>query len=365
MRIWIDITNSPHVLFFEPVIADLRADGHTVEVTARDYAQAVPLLRAKKIEFTLIGKHQGKSRVRKAYGLASRSLALVRWARPRKFDIAVGHNSNDLAVAARMLGIPHLVIHDYEHADVSYAVNARLAQRILVPDAIPTSAITAHGAKPEEVRHFPGLKEHVYLSAGDAREDLREQLGAGPETVLAVVRPPATMSAYHLGVANDLFALTLARLGDRPDVRIVVLPRTPEQAASLAATLPANAVIPEQVLDGPSLITSADLVFSAGGTMNREAVALGTPAYTVFAGKLGAVDRDLIDRGLMVQVTAPEDVVLRRKEPAEGWHVVNRPVIIAEVYDLAASARANKARGSAADGSLSGTPHDDDPPKGT
>jgi hypothetical protein len=347
MHIWIDITNSPHVLFFEPVIADLRADGHEVEVTARDYAQAVPLLRAKGIEFTLIGKHQGGSRVRKAFGLASRSLALMRWARPRRFDVAVGHNSNDLAVAARMLGIPHLVVHDYEHADLSYAVNARLAQRILVPDAIPTDAITAHGARREKVGHFPGLKEHVYLAADQPREDLREQLGAGPDMVLAVVRPPATMSAYHLGVRNDLFAETLARLGEREDVRIVVLPRTPDQAASLAPTLPANAVVPADVLDGPALISSADLVLSAGGTMNREAVALGTPAYTVFAGKLGAVDRDLIDRGLMVQVTAPEDVIVRRKVPAEGWHVTNRPVIIAEVYGLA------------------GSDSDPDPPKGT
>lgn len=335
MRIWIDITNSPHVLFFEPVIADLTADGHEVEVTAREYAQAVPLLRAKGIPFTLIGRHQGRSRVRKAYGLASRSAALARWARPERFDVAVSHNSNDMAVAARMLGIPHLVVHDYEHANTMYAVNARLAQRILVPDAIPTEAITAHGATPDKVGHFPGLKEHVYLGPDQEREDYRPSLGADADTVLVVVRPPATMSAYHLGVHNDLFGQTVARLGEREDVRMVVLPRTPAQAVELRATLPDNAVIPAGVLDGPSLITSADLVLSAGGTMNREAVALGTPAYTAFAGEQGAVDADLIARGLMVQVISPDDVVVRRKDPAEGWHVDNRKVIIGEVYALA------------------------------
>ena len=329
------MTNSPHVLFFEPVIADLRADGHEVEVTARDFAQTVPLLEAKHIPFTLIGRHQGRSRVRKALGLVSRSLALARWARPRRFDVAMGHNSNDLSVAAWLLRIPHLLVHDYEHANLSYAVNARLADRILVPEAIPVEAIVAHGARAEKVGHFPGLKEHVYLAPDQPREDLRASLGADDETVLAVVRPPASMSAYHLGVHNDLFGEAVRRLGDTERVRMVVLPRTPEQAADLRATLPGNAVVPKAVLDGPSLIASADLVLSAGGTMNREAVALGTPAYTVFAGEMGAVDEDLIRRSLMVKVARPEDVAIRRKDPSAGWHVDNRAVIINELYRLA------------------------------
>lgn len=334
MRIWIDITNSPHVLFFEPIIADLVAAGHDVEVTARDYAQTLGLLERKRIPHTLIGRHRGKSRVRKAWGLLSRSLALIRFGRRRRFDVAFSHNSNDLSVAAWLLRIPHLIVHDYEHANLSYAVNARLATRILVPECIPTTAIVAHGARPESVGHFPGLKEHVYLSPDmPVAEDARSLLGVAEDAVLAVVRPPATMSAYH-PFGNELFDEVLRRLGSDQRVRMVVLPRTPEQRAELAPTLPENALVPDRVVDGPSLIRAADLVISAGGTMNREAAALGTPAYTVFAGPLGAVDEDLIARGVLTRVERPDDVRLERKSATAGYWVENRPVVEAALLAL-------------------------------
>jgi uncharacterized protein len=334
MRIWIDVTNSPHVLFFAPIIDDLHAGGHEVLVTARDYAQTRPLLAQKGIEHTLIGRHRGAASGAKALGLVSRSTQLTRWAAGKHFDVAFSHNSNDLAIAAWLLGLPHLVVHDYEHAKVSYAVNARLATRILVPEAIPTSAIVAHGAKPLHVGHFPGLKEHVYLSPESSGEDLRESLGADRRTVLAVVRPPATMSAYHQ-FENELFDAVLGYIGTRDDVVAIVLPRTPQQAAAIAPKLPANAKIPEHVLETVSLIKSADLIISAGGTMNREAAVLGTPAYTIFAGTQGAVDEDLIDRGLLKRAEKPEDIEFVRKRQGRGWRVENRDLIIHELLDIA------------------------------
>ena len=341
MRIWIDISNSPHVLFFEPIIADLTREGHHVEVTARDYAQTVGLLEAKSIPHRLIGRHRGKSRIKKAWGLVSRSLTLVAFGARKHFDVAFSHNSNDLAVAAWLLRVPHLIVHDYEHANLSYAVNARLASRILVPDAIPAEAIIAHGARPGVVGQFPGLKEHAYLSPDmPTAEDSRAALGIPPEAVLVVVRPPATMSAYH-PFGNELFTEVVARLGSDERVRMVVLPRTHEQRAELAPSLPSNAVVPERVLDGPSLIRAADLVISAGGTMNREAAALGTPAYTVFAGKMGAVDESLIARGVLTRVVRPEDVAVRHKQPTDGYWVDNRRLIIDEVLRLGGRRKEN------------------------
>jgi predicted glycosyltransferase len=335
MRIWIDITNSPHALFFDPIIRDLREAGHEVSVTARDYAQTVDLLAQKGIDYSLIGRHRGAHASAKALGLASRSVALISYARGKRFDVAFSHNSNDLAVAAWSMRIPHLVVHDYEHAKTSYAVNARLATRILVPEAIPSAAIVAHGARPDKVGHFPGLKEHVYLGPDTPREDLRESLGVSPDQVLAVLRPPATMSAYHLGFGNELFSQLISVIGERSDVAAVLVPRTKDQAAELAPTLPANVRVPEGVLDGPSLISSADLVVSAGGTMNREAAVLGTPAYTVFAGQQGAVDSDLIRRGLLIDAREVADVKFVPKSPASGWIVENRAGIIDELYRLA------------------------------
>lgn len=334
MRVWIDITNSPHVLFFEPIIADLRAAGHEVEVTARDYAQTLALLAERKVDYTRVGEHKGAKMGAKALGLLSRSSRLIAFAARKRFDVAFSHNSNDLAVAAWALRIPHLVVHDYEHANLSYAVNARLASRILVPESIPIEAIVAHGAKPSKVGHFPGLKEHVYLDATAAWTDLRPEFGASETDVLVLLRPAATMSAYHR-FGNELFGAIIARIGETPGVKAVLLPRTTEQAAELRSALPANVVVPDRVYDETSLIRSADLVVSAGGTMNREAAVLGTPAYTVFAGKMGAVDRYLIDHGLLVEIAAPAEIPLERKRPGAGFVIQNRSVIIEELYKLA------------------------------
>ena len=268
-------------------------------------------------------------------GLLSRSSALIRYGRGKRFDVAFSHNSNDLAVAAWVLRIPHLVVHDYEHAKTSYAVNARLASRILVPEAIPTEAIVAHGARADKVGHFPGLKEHVYLGPDTPTRIFGSRSAPRDGQVLAVLRPPATMSAYHLGFGNELFSQLITTIGQRDDVVAVLVPRTRDQAAELAPTLPANVHVPDGVLDGPSLISSADLVVSAGGTMNREAAVFGTPAYTVFAGRQGAVDDDLIRRGLLVDAKSVEDVRFVRKRRARGWIVENRAGILDELYRLA------------------------------
>lgn len=334
MRVWVDITNSPHVLFFDPIIRDLKAEGHEVYVTARDYAQTLALLEQRGIDHTFIGRHRGANTVAKAWGLLSRVTRLLAWAAPKHFDVAFSHNSNDLSVVARLLGVPALMVHDYEHATLSYAVNARLVSRILVPEAIPTASIVAHGAKPEHVGHFPGLKEHVYLDLSAPWQDLRPSLGAGPDSVLVVVRPPATMSAYHR-FENELFSRVLEYLGSAENVVCVVLPRTPAQAAELKRTLPANASIPRTVLDATSLIRSADLIVSAGGTMNREAAVLGTPAYTIFAGKPGAVDEYLESKGLLKRASSPEDIELVRKQPGVGWTIENRAIILGELGKLA------------------------------
>ena len=210
MRIWIDITNSPHALFFAPIIRDLEDAGHEVSVTARDYAQTVDLLAQKDIDYALIGRHRGAKASAKALGLLSRSSALIRYGRGKRFDVAFSHNSNDLAVAAWVLRIPHLVVHDYEHAKTSYAVNARLASRILVPEAIPSAAIVAHGARADKVGHFPGLKEHVYLgpdtadhrSTGGTRRQRRPGTrGVAPACdhvrLSSRLRQRALLSAHH------------------------------------------------------------------------------------------------------------------------------------------------------------------------
>lgn len=310
MRVWIDLTNSPHVLVMRPVIERLRADGADVLVTARDFAQTVALCERHGIEADVIGQHRGARLAAKARGLASRSLALRRWARGRRFDIALGHGSNDITVAAKTLRIPSSTMLDYEWAKVQHTVNCRLARTVVVPDAIPLERLAPYGAT-GKVRAYPGLKEEYYLSDLEPDARVLDELGLDANEPIAVVRTPPAVALYHR-FENDLFGSILARL--REQGQVVVLPRTPEQRADLGAA--GGFVIPEGAIDGPSLVALADLVVSAGGTMNREAVALGTPVWTTFEGRLGAVDEMLIADGRLKRIERAEDVELVRRPGA-------------------------------------------------
>ena len=319
MRVWVDLTNSPHVLVLRPVIERLRAQGAEVEVTARDFAQTVGLCERLGIDATVIGRHRGAHVAAKAVGLADRSTALLRWARGRRFDLALGHGSNDVTVAAWLLRIPCSTMFDYEFATVQHTINCRLAQAVVVPDAIPPERLDRYGAR-GKLRPYPGLKEEYYLADFEPDAAVLGDLGIDPHAPLAVVRTPPVVSLYHR-FENDVFAGVLDRL--RSQGQVVVLPRVDAQRAELAAA--GGFIVPERAVDAPSLIAFADVVVSAGGTMNREAVALGTPVWTTFEGRLGAVDERLIAEGRLQRLERPEDVELvRRGEGAEAAALATR-----------------------------------------
>ncbi|HEV3318376.1 MAG TPA: DUF354 domain-containing protein [Solirubrobacteraceae bacterium] len=338
MRVWIDLTNSPHVLVMRPVIERLRADGHDVRVTARDFAQTIELCERLHIAHTPIGRHRGERLLAKAGGLASRSTALVRWARADaraaggvRFDIALGHGSNDVSVAAATLRIPSSTMFDYEYASVQHHVNCRLARAIVVPDAIPPERLQPYGAD-GKIRSYPGLKEEYYLA--DFTPDLAvlAELALESERPLAVIRTPPEVSLYHR-FANDLFADVLARareVATREGVQVVVLPRTAGQRAELGS-IP-GFVVPPHAIDAQSLIALADLVVSAGGTMNREAVALGTPVYTTFEGRLGAVDERLISEHRLRKLTDPDELSFaKRPAAAQSSRVRRDPALLVDL----------------------------------
>jgi uncharacterized protein len=325
VRIWVDLTNSPHVLVMRPIIGALRGRGHEVEVTARDYAQTLELCDRLGIEHTAIGAHRGGRLVAKARGLASRSLELLRWARTRRVELALGHGSNDVTVAAALLRIPSSTMFDYEWATVQHNVNCRLASAVVVPDAIPPERLYRYGAR-RKLHRYPGLKEEYYLADFEPDRAVLGALELDPAAPIAVVRTPPEVSLYHR-FHNDLFAAVLERLRGS---QTVVLPRTPEQRSALLRG--GGLIVPEHAVDAQSLIAYADLVVSAGGTMNREAAALGTPVFTVFEGRPGAVDDRLIAEGRLRRLTSAEQVELvKRDEQSSGAGRIRRdPELLAD-----------------------------------
>jgi len=315
LRVWVDITNSPHAVLFRPLIARMGARGHEVTVTARDFAQTLPLLRRFGIPHTVVGAHAGAGRAAKARAMAGRTVALTRLARRERFDVAVAHGSTDQPPAARLAGTPQVTMFDYEFAAAMHHLNGRMARRVLVPSAIPEAALARYGIRPPRLVRYRGLKEEYYLADHALDPGVIGELGLDSGRVVAVVRPPPEVTLYHRGLSVELFAATVEHLAAAaPAVQTVVLPRTDEQRAALSRLA---VIVPEHPVDGPSLVAAADLVVSAGGTMNREAAALGVPAYTPFAGRLGAVDRSLIADGRLRRLEAPGDLELR-KRPAAG-----------------------------------------------
>ena len=306
------MTASAHVLVFRPLIALLRADGHEVEVSSREYAQTQQLLELHGLESKVIGRHGGRSSFGKAASLVSRLSALRRWAREREFDLALAHGSHELTLTARRLGIPSATTHDYEFATLQHRLGFRAATRVVVPESIPDERLAKLGARPPKLLRYPGIKEEYYLADFEPDPLILERLGVDATKVVVLLRPPPDVSLYHRH-SNPLFPQTLEHVGRNPDVQAVVVPRTAEQHEYVRGLELPSVVLPKGAVDAQSLIAASDLVVSAGGTMNREAVALGVPVYTTYGGRLGGVDEMLIREGTLVPLTDPRALELDKR----------------------------------------------------
>jgi uncharacterized protein len=328
--VWFDMTAPAHPVVFRPVIARLRQEGHDVSVTARDYAQTLPLLDRLGIPYTAIGRHGGASRVRKVQALASRSAAMIAYGRRGRFDLAVAHGSNDLALASAALRLPEVNAFDYEWATTQHQIGCRLARRVLTPDTIPPERLRRYGVTAAKLRQYPGLKEEYYLADFEPDAHVLDELGVERERVLVVLRPPPDVSLYHRR-SNKLFPALLESLGRREDVHAVVIPRTEVQRHTVRALRFPSLLVPDGAVDAQSLIALADLVVSAGGTMNREAVALGTPVYTTYGGRLGGVDEALIREGRLRPLTDARALELVKRPPGTRELVRRDPGVLTEL----------------------------------
>jgi predicted glycosyltransferase len=306
-KIWIDLDNSPHVPFFRPIIEELRKKGYEVFLTARDAYQVRELLEYYGVAGKVIGKHYGKHKLFKALGTCWRAVVLTAIVRREKPDISVCHGSRGCLITSKLLKIPNLTLSDYEF---TASVPSMRPTWVMVPSVIPDDQVGVDGPT---IMKYPGIKEDVYLSRFTPDQNLKTRLGIRPEALVITVRPPATEAHYHNPEAEVLLKAALDRFVENAEVRIILLPRNKRQDVELrgewhAAIASGKILIPDHVEDGMNLIWNSDLVISGGGTMNREAAAMRVPVYSIFRGKIGAVDRYLADEGRLVLLESVEDV---------------------------------------------------------
>jgi hypothetical protein len=333
MRLWIDLANSPHVPFFQALSYRFIAAGHEVEITARDFAETIPLVRAAGLTAQVIGGHGGRDVSKKAGNLMGRAWELARWARRRRFDLAVSHNSYSQILAGRAARIKTVTLMDYEHQPANHLA-FRLASRIIVPESFPAQDLRRFGARAGKVRRYHGTKEDVYLA--DFRPDSSFaarlcELGVNPDNVLVLMRPPAHDALYHR-FQNTLFDEALEMLLANENVRMVLLPRNASQRAQYSSR--ERLIVPREPLPGADLIAASDLVISAGGTINREAAALGVPVASIYAGKWAAVDEQLVTEGRLRRISKSADLNELRIEKKQSANPRRSTAVIDEVVGL-------------------------------
>jgi predicted glycosyltransferase len=330
VKVWADFTASAHPLVFRPLVELLQAQGHEVEITARDYAQTLQLIESHGMTATVIGHHGGRSALGKARQMTGRLQALRKWAKGRKFDLALAHGSHELTMTARRLGIPSATTFDYEWAWLQHQLGCRAATRVVVPASIPPERLAKYGARPPKLQQYPGLKEEYYLSDFEPDPTVLDDWKIDRERVLVVLRPPPDVSLYHRH-SNPLFPQTLEHVGTLENVHAFVIPRTEEQRDYVQSLALPSVIVPDRAVDAQSLIAYADLVVSAGGTMNREAAALGVPVYTTYGGRLGGVDEQLIREDRLRPLTDPRALELHKRDPETAVRTRRDPQVMLDL----------------------------------
>ena len=331
-KVWIDLENSPHIPFFAPIIKELENRGCGVVLTARDCFQVCELADMAGFKYRKIGRHYGKHSFAKIAGLGIRVLQLMPFILRERPAISVSHGSRSSLVLSALLGIPSINIVDYEHADhrVTAWIGSKRKKWMLAPAVIPSDSLAKHGIPRDHLLHYPGIKEDVYTPFFQPNPSLKETLGLKPDHIVVTIRPPATEAHYHNPESEKLLMAVFELLGAHPEVKTVLLPRTHRQEEELRQARPdlfaaGRIVVPKHAVDGLDLIWYSDLVISGGGTMNREAAALGIPVYSLFRGTMGAVDKHLAETGRLVLLESERDVHEKLRIEARNKTVASRP----------------------------------------
>lgn len=321
-KIWIDLDNAPHVPFFAPIIRELELRSHSVVVTARDRFRVRELATIHNIPHVMIGKNYGKNKLIKGLGLCCRALQLGPFVLREKPDLALSHGSRSQILLSRLLRTPSLVITDYEHAKAGPLV---VADYVIMPEIIPSEAVTFEC---KHIGKYPGIKEDVYVPGFHPEAGILEEMGIDGRKILVTVRPPASEAHYHVKEGDDLFQDIVEFISASPETVIILISRNEKMETAARDTWPelvksGKLVIPNKAVDGLNLIWHSDLVISGGGTMIREAAALGVPAYSIFRGEIGAVDAYLARSGRLTMLESANDFA--KKINLVKWQRPNKP----------------------------------------
>ncbi|MCB9211166.1 MAG: DUF354 domain-containing protein [Ignavibacteriales bacterium] len=305
--IWIDLDNSPHVPFFAPIIHKLQAEGYNVRVSARNYSQTVELAQLYGLHFTDVGKHHGKNKILKMVGLLYRSFQLLPFVLKKKPIIAISHGSRSQMIVARLFNIPIVMFLDYEFVQTLPFAKPKV---LFLPNLISKEKLSSLKI---DIKTYPGIKEDIYVPAFKPDQSIKKYFNFSSNKITVILRPPADQAHYHNPESDILFEEVISLLLHVNKVQTIILPRDSRQKELIKNSYHSyfengQLIIPDDVVDALNLMWYSDLVISGGGTMNREAAALGVPVYSIFRGKIGDVDNYLAKTGRLTLITNKDEV---------------------------------------------------------
>ena len=295
MRIWLDITNSPHVLFFAPIVKELEKKNHNIIITSREHSQTTELLKLHSMKSTVVGTHAGASLIRKALYVPVRIVSLIKGLRNEKIDACVVHQSFYGIIAAVFLGVKkRIYIFDNEKAFFQNILAIPFATEVLCPEAVTQDRMFL-----KKLKKYSGIKEAVYLHDFKPDKKIIQKLGLSAKKKIIVMRPEPYSAAYYSEGKNVLYPLVKEIIEKKKTWQVVVIPRDKKQRSAFKKAFSKKIVVAEKAIDALYLMAFADAVVGAGGTMNREAAVLGVPVISMYKGNLLASDKWLIEKGLM------------------------------------------------------------------
>lgn len=306
MRVWIDIVNSPHVRFFNGIIKRLKADGHEVLITARDFSNIHDLLEIFNLEYTSIGDH-GVSLEEKLLSSTKRAYELSKFIADKNIDVAITKHSIELPRVAFGLGIPNIFVLDNEHAIAANKLTLPLTSKLIIPEIFDVWNTIQFGMNPNNIVRYNGTCEVTHLEDFEYNENIIEDLGLNitHEKIILMRPEPALASYLDADCTKSVLTPIVESLKDIAD--ILIIPRFKTQGEIFKDV--ENVHLIKTPVDTFSLMKKADLVIGAGGTMNRESALLGTPVISCYPGKQLSVDTYYINRGLMKRSKNLDEII--------------------------------------------------------
>lgn len=334
--IWFDLDNSPHVPLIKPIIDELKLKNITIEITARDFAQTISLLKFWNIPHTEIGLHGGKNKLKKIFNLFTRSYLLHKYIRNKNIKLAVSHGSRTQVLTAWSKGIPSVLMLDYEYTE-SKIFNL-FATYLLIPKLIPDERLIDAGFNLKKVIRYPGFKEEIYLKYFVPQLDFRKIIGIDESKILVTIRPPSIVGNYHDNRSEIIFFKLINILTSHPDVHCLIISRLTSDFNLIPESIrnKRNISFLEKTVDGLQLIWNSDIVISGGGTMNREAALLGIPTFSIFTGRKPYLDEYLARQGKIVFLNDLKDIEkleIKKRNIKYTYHSTNIN-LVNEITDI-------------------------------